>query len=157
MTAAQRPVRLAILLAAFVLQNLEECLWLPNWAAQHVPALPPITQAQFAVATALLTTIAATFLALIPLLKSKLGTMFAALIAGALLANAMTHVLLSLLTLSLMPGAISGIFLQGPAAAWVLAGLGLKQRGWALSFASGLALTPPFALASLAIAKFLVN
>lgn len=140
------------LLAAFIVQNLEEILFLPDWAARHAPLLATGT-ARFALATAALTLLAG--LALWH--DGRRGRSgLTSLVAGVLLANACTHIAVSVWTFSLMPGAVSGLLLQGPAAGWLLAGLPVSPHARLGAVALGLALIPPLAAASLALAGLFV-
>lgn len=146
------PARRRLMLAAFIVQNLEEIWFLPAWASRHATLLAAGT-ARFALATAALTLLVGLAL----WLDERRGMSgLTALVAGALLANAATHIALSLATASLMPGAVSGLLLQGPAAAWLLAGLALTPRARLGAVVLGLALTPVLALASLALAGLFV-
>ena len=146
-----------VLLAAFTVQNIEESLYLPDWAQAQLPTVFSVTQARFALATALLTAVAALATRLACHGKGRLPRLALALLAGALLANALSHIALSMFTRSLMPGALSGLLLQGPAAFWLLLQLKLTRPRIALATALGFVLVPLVALPALAIAALILN
>jgi len=145
------------LCASFAIQNIEETILLPQWLRMHFPAAPYLTQWDYGIATGLLT------IALVGLCiyvseyhrRSDLLLMALTLAAGALVANAATHILLSAVTVSLMPGAISGLLLQGPIGLIVLNRIGLDIRQMGPVILTGLVLTPFAAGAALLLAKIL--
>lgn len=159
MRAPHRPIPargLAVLVVAFGLQNLEESLFLPGWATDHGISLASVDRAQMGVATGMLTVVVAVLLAWAWRRQDQLATGLVALVAGALLANTATHLVVSVVTASLMPGTPSGLVAQGPAALWVLAGLGLPRGHRLAAVVAGLALSVPAVFASRALAGMLV-
>lgn len=142
----------ALLIIAFAVQNAEESLLLPAWAATHMGGLP-VSPDRFTLATVLLTGITAV-IGLIALPRARWPL---ALIAGALLANALTHLTISALTLSLMPGALSGLLLQGPAALGMMHSLRLPPRQQVAYTAIGLPLSALAAGLGLALAGVFVD
>ena len=152
---------LAVLLLAFVIQNTEEAVFLPFWAMAHLPALAgslgDLTISQFALAAGLLNLFAIAVGVFGWRQGGPLGVVVLALIGGALLANALSHVAMSLATGSVMPGAVSGLVLQGPAALWLLLCLPLTPAQAVGATALGLAVVPAFSLPALALARFMLN
>ncbi len=147
------------MVAAFAAQNLEEVLFLPAWMAREGASADPPSTAALGLATGVLT-LACLFVVMLSLVAGPariLARWALMLVAGMLVANAVTHVVLSVLTRSLMPGAVSGLILQAPAAGWVLSVL--IRDGWTqgrhavLAVLAGLALSLAVIWASLLAAR----
>lgn len=149
------PVR--ALLIAFIIQNTEEALFLPFWAIEHAPSFPQITISQFALVTALLTLLAVMVAVLSLRFWGAKGRLLLRLLSGMLLANALTHIAVSIATTSLMPGALSGVLLQGPAALWLLRRLCNDTRQIITFTITGALLQPVFTVSALAISAALLN
>lgn len=152
-----------VALAAFVVQNIEESLFLPAWLARSSLHLMPVSPGAFRLATLALTLFGAALvgLALRRGDRSAWSGWALSLAAGALVANAITHLSLSLVTGTLMPGAVSGGLLQGPAAIWLL--VCLVRHGWispraaVLSVLLGFPISAGLAAASLTATRHLVG
>lgn len=152
---------LAGLLLALFVQNIEEAAFLPFWAMTHLPwavaLLGDLTISRFALAAALLSGLAVAVGVCGWRRGGPVGVALLALLGGALLANALSHVAVSLATGSLMPGAVSGLLLQGPAALWLLLCLPLTRAQVAGATVLGLAVVPAFSLPALALARIMLN
>ncbi|SIO23646.1 Protein of unknown function with HXXEE motif-containing protein [Rhodovulum sp. ES.010] len=153
--------RSALLFVVYALRNAEETLFMPGWLAAQRPDFLWPGPAQYAVAAALLTLTGAAIVILSNQGRhSGAWAWIMAVFAGALLMATVGQVLMSLGTLSLMPGAISGVALQAPLALWVLAGLvtrgRITPRGAALATLAGLMLTPLAAGGALRLAAVLM-
>ncbi|MGC9417875.1 MAG: HXXEE domain-containing protein [Rhodovulum sp.] len=139
--------RATLMFVAFALQNTEETLFLPAWLEAQRPEFDWPGPAQYGVAAMLLTLTAAVIVIVAGQRRfAGLWGWVLACLSGALLMNAVTHVLMSLANLSLMPGVVSGVVVMGPAAIWMLTGLvqegRLSLRGAAVATLIGTALTP---------------
>lgn len=154
--------RATLLFVAFALQNTEETLFLPGWLEAQRPEFDWPGPAQYGVAAMLLTLTAAGIVILSGQRRfAGLWAWALACLSGALLMNAVTHVLMSIANLSLMPGVISGVVLMGPVAIWMLAGLVEEQRlslrGAAVATLIGTALTPLASGAALRASAWLLT
>jgi hypothetical protein len=151
-----------LLIAAFLVQNLEEALWLPGWARAHVMMMGTPEPRVFLFALSVLTVVIGLLLAEGARRPGRgVWSIVVAVIAGGLFVNAVSHLTISIATVSVMPGAISGLFAMAPASALVLArrvhsgALGLPAA--ALATAAGVALTPLLTLGLFTVAGWMVR
>ncbi|PIE06656.1 MAG: hypothetical protein CSA74_11560 [Rhodobacterales bacterium] len=136
---------------AFLAHSLEEVFGgLPAWAEARGSG---VTEAQFATAACGLACAAGALLLfgwirplLIPL------QIAVAMLAGAFLANALSHLLGSLLARAVMPGLWTGLCLLGPGAGWLLTCLPLAARTKARAALAGAGLMPLLAAGALWLA-----
>jgi hypothetical protein len=145
--------RLALLCAAFALHNLEEVYRFEAWQGMEF-GRPKVDAATFEIAVMLLTVIVA--IVFVAAGWSKLRGAWewvVAIIAGGLIVNAAGHLLMSLMTVTLVPGVLTGVILVAPSAIWVLAWLDgdatTVRRRWTLAVLYGAVAMPVVALAAL--------
>ncbi|MCO8145405.1 HXXEE domain-containing protein [Rhodovulum tesquicola] len=160
MKRVELSLRATMLFVAVLLQNAETALYLPGWLMAQRPDFAWPGPAQYAVAAILMTLVAAGVVILgKPRFAGAHGWALA-ILAGALLMSAAGHVLMSVATLGVMPGAVTGAVLLGPVAIWVLAGLveerRLSGRGAAIAAGIGVAGVPFAWGAALRLAEWLM-
>ena len=117
-TARQRAA--ALLLLAFAFHNLEEALGLPLWMAEQAFRIH-VSARQFEIALGIVMAGAALILlGLRARPTSKPLNFLAIALAGTLIANTASHVGLSIVTQSYMPGLSTALVLMLPASLYVL-------------------------------------
>jgi hypothetical protein len=151
-----------LLIAAFFVQNLEEAIWLPDWARMQLLVMQTPEPRVFVLALAVLTVLVGFLLAEGARHPGRgLWSWVVAIIAGGLLVNALSHVTISLATGSVMPGALSGVVAMAPASALVIVRRvrsgALALPAAAVATAAGVALTPPLTLGLFTLARWAVG
>lgn len=127
---------------AFIGHNIEELMGLPGWLArQDFPIA--ITSTQFAEAIAWLTIGAIAVLLVARMVPHRVVQIAAGVVTGMLLANVVSHVGLSLATLSYMPGTGTALALVLPAGLWLSRRLPLPIRSLWISLGAGAVLMLP--------------
>lgn len=136
---------------AFLAHNIAELVsGLPGWAALRGV---PVTPGQYANAVLGLTLVAAVLLLLGRTLPFTRPVQIAvAAGAGALIANAGSHLAGSLATRSVMPGLATALVLVLPGATWLIARLPLPRRTKVFAGLAGAAAMPLLAGAALRLA-----
>lgn len=125
---------------AFVAHNVEEVIGLPGWAEAHGIALTP---AHYANAVIYLALGVAVLLLAGRMLQFALPLQRVVAVAtAALMANAVSHVVVSLVTWSLQPGVFTAVLLVLPSAAWLFARLPLARREKRLAGVAGVGAMP---------------
>lgn len=142
----------SLVFLAFLFHNIDEMIRLPDWLGARgvLLAVPPD---QFGRAVLGLTLGVALVMVLgrsLPIVRPVQALVAA--VSGALLANAASHVAISLATRSLMPGLPSALTLVLPASLWLLFRLPLPRRIMRLSAFAGAAAMPLVATLALALA-----
>ncbi|RYG91851.1 HXXEE domain-containing protein [Loktanella sp. IMCC34160] len=145
------------LLLAFAIQNIEEILFLPSWMRRFIPPGLPVTASQFTLATLILTGLVAALVATACFRGGPITRLLLIATAAMLLANSVTQILVSAGRGSIMPGAASGLLLQGPAAIWVLRTLDIRRIAMLAWTVFGLVAAPIATLAVFVISTHLIN
>nr|WP_281354760.1 HXXEE domain-containing protein [Rhodovulum strictum] len=132
---------------AVLIQNAEQVLYLPGWLTAQRPDFVWPGPAQYAVAAVLMTLVAAAVVIVGQQRRFAVVHAWAlAILAGTLVMSAAGHVLMSVATLGVMPGVVTGVALLGPVALWVLTGLvaerRLSARGAAIATGIGIVAMP---------------
>lgn len=149
-TARQRAA--ALLVLAFAFHNLEEARSLPLWMAEQAFRIA-VSARQFEIALGIVMAGAAlTLLGLRARPTSRALNTLSLAVAGALIANTASHVGLSIVTQSYMPGLGTALLLMLPASLYVLRH-GARPRLWPALL--GAALMLPITWAALMIAAWI--
>ncbi len=134
----------------FLVHSIEEMSGLPGWAAEHGLA---VTQSGFAnAALGIALGVAALLLLGRTFQLVRTVQIVVAMTCGALLANVASHALISLVTLSYMPGLASAFLFVLPPVLWLALRLPLSRRELLLTGLGGAALMPLVAAGALILA-----
>jgi hypothetical protein len=136
---------------AFMLHSIEELEALPAWvAAQNLPVV--ITGPQLSQAITWITLFVLAVLLIGRSVAARPVQIVVAAVVGAMLANVVSHVALSLATLTYMPGSGTALALVLPGGLWLYRHMALADPGRLIAAGIGVLLMAPVTWAALALA-----
>lgn len=156
----------AALVVVFTAHNAEELVGLPSFlASDRAPALAGLHELyrpdRFLLAVALLTVVVIAMLAPAAVRGTPRATVVALLPAGALLANALSHVVQALVLRAYVPGLLSAVLLMLPVGVLLVRALGARAPTRApvvlALLAAGGVLSVPTIVAALLLANVLLR